>query len=346
MLLQSTADSVPPARTGARTWCRQPDASRCVTYTLHAPASRRGFDAPRSSPRHRCQLPIASESLKLETEQETGAFKLRGATNFIRSIGDASRARGVVTVSTGNHGRAVAHAAHSLNVRAVVCMSELVPRNKREAIEALGAEIRIVGRSQDEAEIEAKRLVEDEHLTLVHPFDDLLVIAGQGTIGIEVLEEQPEVDTVIAGLSGGGLIAGIGLALKAASPHARVVGVTMEEGAAMYESVKRGRPVEVEEKPSIADSLGGGIGLDSRHTFQLVRELVDDFILVTESEIARAMRHLYRKERVIAEGGGAVSVAAVLANKVADLTGDVVCVVSGGNVDMDAFTRIVAGPSG
>ena len=283
-------------------------------------------------------------SLKLETLQDTGAFKLRGATNFIRASGDAVRARGVVTVSTGNHGRAVAHAARCIGARAVICMSNLVPRNKREAIQALGAEVRIIGCSQDEAEVEAQRLVAEEGLTLVHPFDEPLVIAGQGTIGIEILEDQPEVDTVIVALSGGGLISGIALALKAANQRVRVVGVTMEQGAAMYESVCAGRPVEVEETASLADSLGGGIGLDNRYTFELTRALVDDYVLVSESEIARAMRHLYWNERAIAEGGGAVSVAAVLADKVPGLAGNVVCVVSGGNVDMAAFTRIVAGP--
>ena len=223
-------------------------------------------------------------------------------------------------------------------------MSELVPRNKREAIEALGAEVRIIGCSQDEAEVEMQRLVDDDDLALVHPFDDPLVIAGQGTIGIELLEDQPEIDAVIVALSGGGLISGIALALKAANPCIRVVGVTMERGAAMYESVRAGRPVEVEEKPSLADSLGGGIGLANRFTFDLTRALVDDYVLVTESEIARAMRHLYWNERVIAEGGGAVSVAAVLAEKVPHLSGNVVCVVSGGNIDMAAFTRIVTEP--
>lgn len=286
----------------------------------------------------------ARVSLKLETAQETGAFKLRGATNFIRSAGDAVRERGVVTVSTGNHGRAVAHAARSHGVRAVVCMSSLVPRNKRDAIDALGAEIRIVGRSQDEAEVEAQRLVAEDGLALVHPFDDPLVVAGQGTVGIEILEEQPDVDTIIVALSGGGLISGIALAVKTANPGARIVGVTMESGAAMYESLRAGRPVEVEETASLADSLGGGIGLDNRYTFNLVRDFVDDCILVTEAEIARAIRHLYRNDRIIAEGGGAVPVAAVLADKVAGLSGNVVCVLSGGNIDMDAFTRIVSGP--
>ena len=290
-------------------------------------------------------LGLARVFLKLETAQETGAFKLRGATNFIRASGNTVRAPGVVTVSTGNHGRAVAHAARCVGARAVVCMSELVPSHKREVIEALDAEIRIVGRSQDEAEVEAQRLVAEEKFTLVHPFDDPLVIAGQGTVGLEIVEDLPEVDTVIAGLSGGGLISGIALAVKAANPRARVVGVTMDRGAAMYESVQAGHPVEVEEKPSLADSLGGGIGLDNRFTFELTRALVDDFVLVTESEIARAMRHLYWNERLIAEGGGAVPVAAVIAGRIPDLSGNVVCVVSGGNVDMTEFTRIVTEPN-
>ena len=287
-------------------------------------------------------LGSARISLKLEAAQDTGAFKLRGATNFIRASDDVARAPGVVTISTGNHGRAVAHAAQRIGVRVIVCMSELVPRHKREAIEALGAEARISGPSQDEAEAEAQRLVAEEGLVLVHPFDDPLVIAGQGTIGLEILEDRPEVDTVIAALSGGGLISGVAIALKAADPRIRVVGVTMEQGAAMYESVRAGRPVEVEEAPSLADSLGGGIGLDNRYTFELARALIDDYVLVSEEEIARAMRHLYRNDRVIAEGGGAVSVAAVLEGAAPALSGNVVCIVSGGNADMAVFTRIVA----
>ena len=287
-------------------------------------------------------LGSARISLKLETAQDTGAFKLRGATNFIRASHDVARAPGVVTISTGNHGRAVAHAAQRIGARAVVCMSELVPRHKREAIEALGAEARICGPFQDDAEGEAQRLAAEEGLVLVHPFDDPLVIAGQGTIGLEILEDRPEVDTVIAALSGGGLISGVAIALKAADPRIRVVGVTMEQGAAMYESVRAGRPVDVEEAPSLADSLGGGIGLGNRYTFELARALIDDYVLVSEQEIARAMRHLYRNDRVIAEGGGAVSVAAVLEGAVPALSGNVVCIVSGGNADMAVFTRIVA----
>ena len=285
----------------------------------------------------------ADVHLKLETAHETGAFKIRGATNRVNALRPEERGRGVVTVSTGNHGRAVALAARRAGARAVVCLSELVPANKRAAIEKLGAELRICGRSQDEAEIEAERLARDDGLVPVHPFDDLLVIAGQGTIGLELLEDLGAVDTVIAGLSGGGLLGGIAVALKAANPAVRVVGVSMERGPAMIESIRAGRPVAVAEEASLADSLGGGIGLGNRHTFELVRRLVDDFVLVSEEEIAAAMIHLFRHERLIAEGGAAAGVAALLAGRLSPLAGTVACIVSGNNVDMDIYTSVING---
>jgi len=285
------------------------------------------------------ELTGASVYLKLETAHATGAFKIRGATNRILALGEAERGRGVVTVSTGNHGRAVAYAARATGARAVVCMSSLVPENKVEAVRGLGAEVRIVGRWQDEAEVEARRLVEEEGLTLVHPFDDPYVIAGQGTIGVEILEALPEVDAVVTGLSGGGLIGGIAVALKSASPAVRVVGVSMERGPAMVRSLEAGRPVAVEEEPTLADSLGGGIGLDNRYTFDIVRTHVDETALVSEEEIAEGMRHCFYEERLVVEGGAAVG-AALLLRGTAPGT-HVVVVVSGGNVDMDAFDRIV-----
>lgn len=283
----------------------------------------------------------ADVSLKLELFQDTGAFKLRGAANRLLALDDDERGRGVVTMSTGNHGRAVAHAANLLGMRAVVCMSRLVPANKVEAIRALGAEARIVGESQDEAGVEAARLVEEDGMVLVPPFDDRHVIAGQGTIGLELLEEMPNLDTVLVPLSGGGLIAGIALALKSANPAIRVVGVSMERGAAMVESLRAGRPVEVTEYPSLADSLGGGIGLDNRYTFAMVRDLVDETILVSEDEIAEAMAFTYWNDRLIAEGASVVGAAALLGGRL-DVRGQrVVSIVSGRNVDMSAFTDIV-----
>ena len=279
--------------------------------------------------------------LKLECLQETGAFKLRGATNKLASLSAEERARGVIAVSTGNHGRAVAFAARRLGVRAVVCLSELVPENKVAAIRELGAELVIEGRSQDEAEIVAGRMIEEEGLVYVHPFDDPAVLSGQGTIGLELIEDWPDLDTCLVPLSGGGLMAGIALALKGVNPSVRMIGITMEEGAAMHESMRAGRPVAVEEVTSLADSLGGGIGMANRWTFELCRELVDETLLVSEAEIAAGMRHLLMEERLVAEGGAAVGVAALLAGKV-DLAGRRTAIlVSGQNVDMGKLLEVV-----
>ena len=287
----------------------------------------------------------AEVRLKLEHWQLTGSFKLRGATNAVLSLPEAARRAGVVGVSTGNHGRGLAHAAAGAGIRCAICMSSLVPANKVAAIRDLGAEVLIHGASQDEAEIEAKRLVAEEGLTMVSPFDDPDVIAGQGTIGLEIVEEAPDLETLIVPLSGGGLIAGVALAAKARRPDLRVVGVTMARGAAMIESLAAGRPVEVEEVASLADCLGGGIGLDNAHTFRLVSELVDETALVEEAEIAEAVRHAYARERQIIEGGAAVGIAALLAGKVA-ARGPTVVVLSGGNIDMDLHLRLLRGADG
>ncbi len=296
---------------------------------------------PSPSLSHRCS---AAVFLKLESLQPTGAFKLRGATNRLMALDEDERRRGVVTMSTGNHGRAVAYAAQRLSVPAVICMSRLVPANKVEAIRDLGADARIIGNSQDEAEVEAKRCVEEDGMVMVSPFDDPAVIAGQGTIGLELLEDLPDVDLVLVPLSGGGLIGGIALAVKARRPHARIVGVTMERGAAMYESLKAGHPVAVTEEASLADSLGGGIGLDNRCTFDLCRTLVDDVVLVSEREIAEAMRHTFWQDRLVAEGGAVVGQAALLTGKVTAAGHTVACILSGRNVDMPQFVEVVTGP--
>ena len=279
--------------------------------------------------------------LKLEHLQITGSFKLRGALNAILRLSSEERSKGVVAVSTGNHGRGLAFAAAQAGVRCLVCMSRLVPRNKVAAIEALGAEIRIIGASQDEAQLEADRLVA-EGMTLVPPFDHPDIIAGQGTLGLEIIEDLPEVETVIVPLSGGGLIAGVARAIKSAAARIRVVGVTMERGCAMYRSQEAGRPVPVEELPSLADALGGGIGLDNRYTFAMVRDLVDELLLVSEEEIADAIRHAYFEERQVIEGSGAVGIAALLAGKVRR-PGVTAVVVSGGNNDMALPARLIRG---
>lgn len=280
--------------------------------------------------------------IKCEHHQITGSFKLRGATNAVLNLSKAQRARGVVGVSTGNHGRGLAYAAREAGVRCIICMSALVPKNKVEGIEAQGAEVRIVGRSQDDAQTEVDRLVADESMTMLPPFDHPDIIAGQGTIGLEILEQVPAVETVIVPVSGGGLIAGVAAALRARKPTLRVIGVSMERGAAMAQCQKAGKPIYVEELATLADSLGGGIGLDNRYTFAMVRDLVDDLVLVSEAEIAQAIRHAYWQERQIIEGSGAVGVAALQAGRIAD-PGVAVVVLSGGNIDMDLHHRIIGG---
>ncbi|MDT8344229.1 MAG: hydroxyectoine utilization dehydratase EutB [Thermohalobaculum sp.] len=278
--------------------------------------------------------------LKLEHRQITGAFKLRGATNALLALPAERRAAGVTTASTGNHGRALAHAARAAGVRAVVCLSRLAPANKVAGVEAMGAEARVIGASQDEAMIEARRLVAEEGMTLIPPFDHADVVAGQGTCGLEIVEDLPGVGTVLVPLSGGGLIAGVALAVKTARPAARVIGVSMARGAAMAESLAAGHPVEVREEATLADSLGGGIGLGNRVTFPMVRDLVDDVILLDEPEIAEGIRWAYAAEGAVIEGAAAVGIAALLAGKAAP-RGPTVALLSGRNIDMELHRRIV-----
>ena len=280
--------------------------------------------------------------LKLEHRQATGSFKLRGASNAIALLSQAEKARGVVAASTGNHGRALAHAAKLEGVRAIICMSRLVPENKLAEIRRLGADIRIVGNSQNDAQDEADRLARDENLTVIPPFDHPAVIAGQGTLGLEMIEAVPAAETVVVQLSGGGLAAGIAAAVKGVSPTTRVVGVSMQRGAAMKASIDAGKPIPVMEVPTLADSLGGGIGLSNEYTFQMCSDLLDDIVVLTETEIAAGIRHAYAVEREVVEGAGAVGIAAILAGKVKP-NGETVVLLSGRNIDMDLHRSIVCG---
>lgn len=278
--------------------------------------------------------------LKLENQQETGSFKLRGAANSLCQLSAAARAQGVVTVSTGNHGRGVAYMAQQLGIRAVICVPQLVLPHKIAAMRALGAEVVVHGAIQDEAETYAQQLEREEGLTLISAFDDPAIIAGQGTIGLEILEELPQVATLVVPLSGGGLLGGIGVAMKAADPAIRTVGVSQERGPAMQLSLQAGYPVPVIEEPSLADSLLGSIGLENRYTFDLIRQVVDEVVLVSEAEIGQAMVYALQQERQVVEGGGSVGLAALLAQKIADLRDPVVVVVSGGNVELAKLLKL------
>jgi len=285
----------------------------------------------------------ASVYLKLETVHDMGAFKIRGATYRLQNLTEEERRRGVIAISTGNHGRGVAYAAKRMGIRAVVCMSKIVSEDKVREIRGLGAEVRILGNNFDDTRAEAERLVAKEGFVMVEPFDDPYVIAGQGTIGLEILEDLPEVDTVLVPVGGGGLISGIAIALKSAESIIRVIGVSMERGATMYESQKAGKPVEVEELQTLADNLGGGIGLNNRYTFKLVQKYVDDIITVSEEQIVAAMKYAYEKERLVTEGAAAVGIAVLLNNLVDDIGRRVVIIISARNVNIEVFLRIISG---
>ena len=287
-----------------------------------------------------------------ETRQPTGAFKIRGAANALLSLSSDQRAHGVVAVSTGNHGRAVAYVARELGITATVFVSNRVPPDKLAALRAVGAQLVVTGDSQDLAEDAAREYASLHAAALIPPFDHPAVIAGQGTLGLEILEDLPEVRTVVVPLSGGGLIAGVALALKSVDPAIRVVGVSMQDGAVMHASLRVGRVVEMPEADTLADSLQGGLGRDNSYTFGLVRDYVDDAVLVSETAIADAMRHAFHHHRLVLEGGGAAALAAVLAGLVGDddagakdsaATGSTVVVASGANIAPATFARVLGG---
>ncbi len=316
-----------------------------INLTMRDIYSARARIAPIARKTPLISSPELSEStgseiaLKLECLQETGSFKPRGAANKLLSLDPGVRRRGVITVSSGNHGRAVAYVAHRLGLRAVVCIPETVPANKRDGIRKLGAEVVVKGGTYDEANKEVYRLVEKEGLEMIHPYDDPVVVAGQGTIGLELLEEFPDLDTVVVPLSGGGLLGGIAFALKSADPGIHVVGVMMERGPAMVESLRAGRIVDIVEEPTLADALAGGIR-PNQYTFGLIQKTVDETVLVSEQEIAAAMAFALERHHLVVEGGGAVGIAALRAGKIRNLGNRVAVVVSGGNVDMPLLLRI------
>jgi len=283
-----------------------------------------------------------SVHLKLENLQPTGSFKIRGAANKILSLDDNAKKRGVISFSTGNHGKAVAYVADRSGIRATVCLSEHVPAYRADTIRALGATVAVKGRSQDEAEAHYRDLTRDQKLTPVVPFDDPLIICGQATISLEILARLPETDVLLVPLSGGGLLAGMAMAAKAVNPDIRVVGISLERSPAMVESLKAGQPVQVEEKHTLADSLLGGIGFENRFTLSMVEKYVDDHVLIGETEIEKGMFYLFETHRTIAEGAGAVGIGA-LQSRLTDVSGKrVVTVVTGSSVDSSVYLSIIA----
>lgn len=282
-----------------------------------------------------------SVHLKLECLQNTGAFKIRGAANKILSLSDEEKKNGVITFSTGNHGKAVAYVAGQAGVHAVVCLSEHVASYRAEMIKALGAEVSVKGHSQDEAEKNYQQLMEARGLISVVPFDDPMIIAGQGTIALEILSKLPDTDVLMIQLSGGGLLAGIAMVAKSINPGIHVVGLSLERSPAMLESLKAGIAVQVEEKDSIADSLLGGIGFDNRYTLPLVKKFVDEHVLISEEEIKDGMFYVFDKHRLIVEGAAALGVGALMNQKINVKDKRVVALLTGSSIHSKEYIRII-----
>lgn len=268
---------------------------------------------------------------KCESLQKTGSFKVRGALNRLAQLDDASRKRGVITVSAGNHAQALAWAARDAGVRCTVVMPAKASQTKVDASRGYGAEVVLHGASSIEAFKRAHELSDERSLTFVHPFDDEAVIAGQGTVGLEIAEQLDDFDDVIVPIGGGGLIAGVAIAIKELRPSARVFGVEPTGAAVMRQSLDAGRPVRLEKMQTMADGLAAPMAGDM--TYPIVRRYVDDVVLVSDEEIMAAMREILFSAKLLAEGGGAAATAAVLAGKLPVAGRRVVAILSGGNVD-------------
>jgi threonine dehydratase len=279
--------------------------------------------------------------LKLECLQTTGSFKVRGAANKILSLSGNQKKTGVITFSTGNHGKAVAYVAGQVGTKAVVCLSEHVAPYRAEMIKGLGAEVSLKGESQDDAEKNYRQQMASRGLVPVVPFDDPMIIAGQGTIALEILSELPDTDVLMIPLSGGGLLAGMAMVAKSINPSIQVVGLSLERSPAMLESLKAGMPVQVEEKNSIADSLLGGIGLENQYTLPMVKKFTDDHLLVSEEEIKDGMFYIFDKQRLIVEGAAAVAIGALINEKINVNGKKAVALLSGSSIDSDEYLRII-----
>ncbi|GGF19803.1 hydroxyectoine utilization dehydratase EutB [Halobacillus andaensis] len=278
--------------------------------------------------------------LKLENLQPTGAFKLRGAANKILSLTSEEKQKGITTFSTGNHGIAVAYVAKQLGIHATVCISNRVPKEKVNRLERLDATVEIVGENQDDAEVFCYELEKTKGLSVIKPFDDLHVIAGQGTIGLEILHQLPEVQDLVIPLSGGGLLSGIAYTLKSIAPDITIQGVTMEKSAVMHESLKRGAPVVLNESDTLADSLLGGLGPDNKYTFSLTKKYMDESVLISEKMIEKGIVFMMEYHKMIIEGAAAAGIGRVMQER----NGDgryVVIVVTGNNVDHQTIKNLM-----
>lgn len=277
--------------------------------------------------------------LKTENLQLTGSFKLRGAYNRIARLSDEEKERGVVACSAGNHSQGVALAAQKAGLNAVICIPDGAPISKVEATRAYGAEVVLVPGVYDDAYEKAIEIAKESGRTLIHPFDDDDVIAGQGTIALEILSALPEMDTCIVPVGGGGLISGMAFAIKALKPTCRVIGVQAAGAASMRHAFDEHRRVPLERVSTIADGIA--VKMPGEKTFEYCRRYVDDIVTVSDDEIASAILSLMEQQKLVAEGAGAVSVAAAMAGKVELVGRKTVCLVSGGNIDVTILSRVI-----
>lgn len=282
----------------------------------------------------------ARSFLKAECLQRSGSFKVRGAYNKISRLSDEEKKRGVITASAGNHAQGVALAARLHNIKATIVLPEFAPLTKIIATRAQGAEVILNGATFDEAVDFSRKLQEEHGFIYVHAFDDDLIIAGQGTIGWEIVEDLPETNVVVVPIGGGGIISGIALAVKNLLPNVRVIGVQAENVAAVNKSLKAGEPVEAEHQPTIADGIA--VKRPGEKTLPLIKEYVDDVVEVSEEEIARGIFHCVQNAHLVVEGAGAAGVAALIAKKINVKPDDTVCaVLCGGNIDGNLLARII-----
>lgn len=277
--------------------------------------------------------------LKTENLQITGSFKVRGAYYMMSQLTEEEKARGVIACSAGNHAQGVALAAAKNHIKSLICLPDGAPISKVEATKSYGAEVCMVNGVYDDAYKKALELKEEKNYTFVHPFDNEDVIAGQGTIGLEILEQMPDVEAVIVPIGGGGLISGVAFAIKNLNPNIKVYGVQASGAPSMRNSIRDGKIECLDHVSTIADGIA--VKEPGEHTFQYVSQYMDEIVTVTDDEISAAILALIERQKLIAEGAGAASVAAAMFNKVPIQGKKTVCLVSGGNIDVTILSRVI-----
>ncbi|MGL4731800.1 MAG: threonine ammonia-lyase [Clostridium sp.] len=277
--------------------------------------------------------------LKCENKQKTGSFKLRGAYNKVASLTDEEKASGVVASSAGNHAQGVAYAATAFGIKSTICMPVTAPLAKVQATKNYGATVIQHGEVYDDCYAKAVEVQKETGATFLHPFDDEYVMAGQGTIGLEILEELPDVDTILVPIGGGGIISGIAVAAKSIKPDVKIIGVQADVIASSKASLEKGEVVTVNGPKSLADGIS--VKTPGTKTFEVIKKYVDEIITVTEDEIAAGIFSLMERNKVVAEGAGAVALAALISGKVKNAGKKVVAVVSGGNIDIATVSKII-----